>query len=105
MFRGIMSAQFPSIDALSAAAKIAIEKDKPIMMDYWVPVSLGTAYIGIRTESNGTTTKLLIKSSEEYTSTIVKMLKVAGSALIETENSIYVVSDTVRGRAVNLNID
>ena len=98
----LTSSSVPSADALVAVAKFAIEKDKPIMMDYWTPVVQGTAYIGVRTESNGTTTKLLIKSNDEYTSTVVKLLKVADSAIIETENSIYIVPVTIRGRAVNL---
>ena len=45
--------------------------------------------------------KLLVKNAEEYTSPISKIYKVAGCYIICTENSIYIVSESVSTRRIS----
>lgn len=101
-------AAHPSAEALVATARYAIDKDKPIMMDFWNPVGQGTAFVGIKTTEEedhtgrpvATVTKILVKNAQEYTSTVIRALKVGDSAIIETENSIYVVPATVASKTI-----
>lgn len=91
--------QLPPGDLFGPVAKIAILEDKPIMFDYWVD-SLNVAspiIIGVR--ENGE--KLLVKSSEEYTSPIVKIYKLENCYICVTENSIYIVSATIKSKRVS----
>jgi hypothetical protein len=81
---------------LRNACKIAITEDKPIMMDYYMSSLNGTAVIGVR-EGNE---KMLVKSADEYTSTISKTFKCGGEYIVQTENSIYIVSSTIPSRKV-----
>lgn len=81
------SYRLPSDNALKSAAKIAVVEDKPIMLDYWTLSLEGKIIIGVR--ENGE--KMLVKSSEEYTSVVQKIYKVDNEYLICTENSLYVV--------------
>jgi hypothetical protein len=61
----------PNENILKHAARIAIEHDKPIMLDYWSDSLDGKAVIGVR--ENGE--KMLVKSGEEYTSPIAKIYR------------------------------
>jgi len=79
------------------AAKLGIVEDKPIMMDYWTASLEKKALIGVK-ENNE---KLLVKSEEEYTSTIGKFYKSAGEYIIITENSIYIVSNEIPSRKIS----
>jgi hypothetical protein len=79
----------PSDTTLKHVTKIAITDDRPIMMDYWNASCDKTAFIGVRASNKE---KLLVKSAEEYTSPISKILQVTNEFIILTENSIYVVS-------------
>ena len=91
--------QLPPGDLFGPVAKIAILEDKPIMLDYWVD-SLNTSspiIIGVR--ENGE--KLLVKSSEEYTSPIGKIYKLENCYICVTENSIYIVSATIKSKRVS----
>ena len=67
--------------------KLAIVEDKPIMMDHWRG-SLDKAVL-IGSNENGEKLLLLVKSDEEYTSTVAKIYKVGSEYIIMTENSIY----------------
>jgi hypothetical protein len=87
----------PSDATLKYAAKLSIEQDKPIMMDYWKISLDGTAIIGVR-ETNE---KLLIRSEEEYTSTISKVFKSNKEYVVVTENSIYLVSGNIESRRIS----
>lgn len=78
----------PGALTLNHAVKIAMKEDKPIMLDYWEDSVNKKVCFGIRS----TEEKLLVKSSEEYTSPISKIYKVDKDYLVITENSIYVVS-------------
>lgn len=91
--------QLPPSGIFGPVSKIAILEDKPIMLDYWVD-SLNTSstiIIGVR--ENGE--KLLVKSSEEYTSPIGKIYKLEDCYICVTENSIYVVSANIKTKRVS----
>jgi hypothetical protein len=79
------------------AAKLSIVDDKPIMMDYWTASLDKKALIGAR--DNGE--KLLVKSEDEYTSTIQKFYKSGTEYIIITENSIYLVSNEIPTRKIS----
>lgn len=85
---------------LRNACIIAIREDKPIMMDYYMSSLNGEAVIGAR---EGTTEKMLVKSSDEYTSTISKNFKCGNEYIIQTENSIYIVSANIQTKRVKNN--
>jgi hypothetical protein len=90
----------PSSLILQYAAKIAIEEDKPILLDYWIDSLNKKAFIGQKKESKE---KLLVKSAEEFTSIVSKIYTPKGSDefIIVTENSIYIVSNTIERRVVS----
>jgi hypothetical protein len=81
--------RLPSDKVLKHVAKLSVEQDKPIMMDYWAD-SYGDASVLIGVRNNDT--KMLVRSPEEYTSPISKIFKVAEEFIVITENSIYIVS-------------
>jgi hypothetical protein len=89
--------RLPSDVTLKHAAKLGIVEDKPIMLDYWTVSLDKKALIGIR-ENNE---KLLVKSEEEYTSSIVKFYKSGTEYIIITENSIYIVSSDIPNRRIS----
>lgn len=91
----------PSAIALLTASKLAIKKDKPIMLDYFVQSMLGSAFLG---EDTDTKERMLVKSKDEFTSLIDKVYK-AGPAgqeeyIIETENSIYIASTKIQRKRI-----
>jgi hypothetical protein len=87
----------PNAKVLHHAAKIAMEEDCPILLDYYTDSVNGGAFLGQHTS---TSDKMLIKSSEEYTSTIKKIFKVEDSYIILTENSLYIVHSDIKKRRV-----
>ena len=89
--------RLPSEVTLKHAAKLAIVEDKPIMFDYWTASLDKKALIGIR-ENNE---KLLVKSEEEYTSSIAKFYKSGTEYIIITENSIYLVSSDIPTKKIS----
>jgi hypothetical protein len=91
------SYRLPTEVTLSHAAKLSIVEDKPIMLDYWTASLDKKALIGAR--ENGE--KLLVKSEDEYTSTIAKFYKSSSEYIIITENSIYVVSNEIPTRKIS----
>lgn len=88
--------RLPSESSLRNAAKLSIVEDKPILLDYWVDSLDKKALIGVRENKE----KLLVKSSEEYTSPVSKIYKVETEYLIITENSIYLVSSEIPTKRV-----
>jgi hypothetical protein len=86
----------PSNQCLQHCAKLAVVDDKPIMMDYWFGSQENSVLIGVR--ENGE--KLLVKSEDEYTSTIVKFYKSGTEYIVITENSIYIVSNEIPTRKI-----
>jgi hypothetical protein len=77
----------PPASVLLRAAQIAIDEDKPIYLDYYRESLEKTCCIGVQ-ES----TKYLVKSDSEYTSTIQNVFKCETCYIVSTENSLYVVS-------------
>jgi hypothetical protein len=91
------SYRLPSDVTLKHAAKIAMVEDKPIMLDYWTSSLDKKALIGVK--ENGE--KLLVRSEEEYTSSIAKFYKSGTEYIIITENSIYLVSSDIPTRKIS----
>jgi hypothetical protein len=88
--------RLPSETTLKHAAKLSIVEDKPILLDYWTISLDKKALIGAK--ENGE--KLLVRSEEEYTSTISKFYKSGSDYIIITENSIYIVSSDIPTRKI-----
>ena len=89
--------RLPSDVTLKHAAKLGIVEDKPIMLDYWTVSLDKKALIGIK--DNGD--KLLVKSEDEYTSSIAKFYKSSTEYIIITENSIYIVSADIESSRIS----
>jgi hypothetical protein len=87
----------PAATTLINAAKLAIQKDMAIQLDYFVESASGTAFLG---EDAQTSEKMLVKNSEEYTSHIQKIYKAGDDFIIMTENSIYIVSGKIQKRKI-----
>ena len=87
----------PSAQTLLQAAKLAIQQDKPIQLDYFVDTYFNRAFLGEDADNNE---KMLVKSGEEFTSSIQKIYKVSEDFIIITENSIYVVSAKMQKRRI-----
>jgi len=85
---------------LVQAAKLAMAQDNPIRLDYYADSCNGKAFMG---EDGETKEKMLVKSSEEFTSIILKTYKVAEDYIVLTENSIYVVSGKLQKRRIQVN--
>lgn len=93
--------RLPDGKTLQNAAKLSIVEDKPIVMDYWVQSIDKSVMIGIREDGK----KMLIKSTEEYTSYIEKVYRIAGKDyIIMTENSIYIVDINIPTRKVSIDV-
>jgi hypothetical protein len=89
---------------LKHAARIAIEQDKPIMLDYYVDTHEGKAFLG---EDSGTKEKMLVRSEEEYTSMIQKLFRVGDEKtgydfIVITENSVYIVAGTTKKKTISV---
>jgi hypothetical protein len=89
--------KLPSDTTLKHAVKLSIVEDKPIMLDYWTGSLDKKALIGVK--ENGE--KLLVKSEDEYTSSIVKFYKSGTEYIVITENSIYLVSSEIPTRKIS----
>ena len=89
--------KIPSAATLVSAAKLAIQKDMSIQLDYFVDSADGKAFLG---EDAQTSEKMLVKNSEEYTSLIQKIYKAGDDFIIMTENSIYIVSGKIQKRKI-----
>ena len=89
----------PGDTTLKNACKLSIQEDKPVMLDYWVDScdEKSSVMIGVKTNDE----KLLVRSSEEFTSPISKIYKVGEDYIIMTENSIYVVFSKIPTRRIS----
>jgi hypothetical protein len=87
----------PSQKLALHAFKNAIEKEKPILLDYWKDSHLGKISICVTEDGN----KILLKNKDEYTSSISSMSKTGNELMIITENSIYLISANVKTRKIN----
>ena len=88
----------PNEKVLFHAAKIAIEQDKPILLDYYRETRAQTAFLG---EDKDTKERILVKNPEEYTSPVQKMFKAKDDYIVVTENSIYVVSGLIKRKEIS----
>lgn len=79
----------PSATVMVQAAKVAMEEDRPIYLDYYADSLAKKCCIGVQG-----TSKMLVKSDTEYTSAIEKVMRMKedNTWLILTENSLYIVS-------------
>jgi hypothetical protein len=79
----------PSATVMAQAAKVAIDQDRPIYLDYYQDSLEKKCCIGVQG-----TTKMLVKSDTEYTSPIESIMRIKEEKayLVLTENSLYVVS-------------
>lgn len=89
--------RLPGEQTMKHASKLSIVDDKPIMLDYWTPSLDKKALIGAK--ENGD--KLLVRSEDEYTSTIQKFYKSGSDYIVITENSIYIVSSDIPTRKIS----
>jgi hypothetical protein len=87
----------PSAQALLTAAKLAQENDKPILLDYYADSVLKKAFIGIDKDTND---KILVKSRDEFTSLIKRIVKGGDDFLVMTENSIYIVTGIIEKKHI-----
>ena len=93
----------PNDKSLKHAARISIESDKPIMLDYYNDTREGKAFLG---EDPVTKEKMLVRSEEEYTSLIQKILragddKIGYDYIVITENSVYVIAGTTKKKNIS----
>jgi hypothetical protein len=89
--------KIPSAATLLNAAKLAIQRDMPIQLDYFVDSASEKAFLG---EDAQTGEKMLVKNADEYTSHIQKIYKAGDDFIIMTENSIYLVSGKIQKRKI-----
>jgi hypothetical protein len=82
----------PSATVMVQAAKVATEEDRPIYLDYYADSLAKKCCIGVQGSS-----KMLVKSDTEYTSTIEKIMRIKeeNTWIVLTENSLYVVSGDI----------
>lgn len=81
--------QVPSATVMAQAAKVAVEQDRPIYLDYYNDSLEKKCCIAVRAND-----KFLLKSETEYTSPIESIMRIKEEKayIILTENSLYVVS-------------
>lgn len=84
--------QVPSATVMAQAAKIALDNDRPIYLDYYNDSLEKKCCIGVQGNS-----KFLVKSDTEYTSPIENIMRIKEEKayIVLTENSLYIVSAEV----------
>jgi hypothetical protein len=90
--------EFPSEKILMHAAKLAIEQDKPVLLDYFKETRSGSAFLG---QDKETGEQILVKSPEEYTSPVGKLLRAGADMIAITENSIYIISSATKKKEIS----
>jgi len=90
-----MAASLPPAGVLLRAAQIAIDDDRPILLDYWRESKDKKCCIGVKDN-----TKYIVKSETEYTSTIQNLYKLDGCFIVLTENSLYIVDQEIPVRKI-----
>lgn len=88
----------PSATVLVHAAKVALEHEMPIHLDYYADSLEKKVCIGVSDDG----TKRLVRSETEYTSDIaeIKRIKEENAYIIMTENSIYIVSALIPAKKI-----
>ena len=90
----------PSAAVLLRATQLSIDEDKPIYFDYYRDSVDKKCCIGVQG-----TTKYLVKSNDEYTSTIQNVFKCETCYIVMTENSLYIVDASVPIKRVQASSD
>ena len=80
----------PPANVLLRAAQVSIDEDKPIYLDYYKDSLEKKCCIGVQG-----TTKYLVKTTDEYTSTIQTVFKCETCYVVMTENSLYIVDSGI----------
>ena len=94
----ISDASLPNEKTLKHAARMAMEQDRPIMLDYYADTRDGKAFLG---EDATTKEQMLVRSESEYTSGIEKKFKVADDFIILTQNSIYIIAGNTKKKTIS----
>ena len=88
----------PHDATMKHASTLAIQQDRPIMLDYYYP-SMRKECKLVKTQDKDT---ILYKSNDEYTSPLKKVFQIDGSAtqtgkdiICISENSLYIVHSNV----------
>lgn len=90
----------PSATVLLRATQLSIDEDKPIYFDYYRDSVEKKCCIGVQGS-----TKYLVKSNDEYTSTIQNVFKCDTCYIVMTENSLYVIDAGVPIKRVQASSD
>jgi hypothetical protein len=90
--------RLPNDKTLKHAARLSIEQDKPICLDYFNDTHHGHAFLG---EDDKTKEKMLVRSAEEYTSLIQRIFKITEDFIVITENSIYIISGATKKKTIS----
>ena len=85
----------PPASVLLRSAQIALDDDRPIVLDYWTDSRNKKCCIGVKDN-----VKYLVKSETEYTSQIQSLFRLEGCFIVLTENSLYIVSQDVPVRKI-----
>jgi hypothetical protein len=80
----------PPANVLLRAAQVSIDEDKPIYLDYYKDSVEKKCCIGVQGS-----TKYLVKTTDEYTSTIQTVFKCENCYVVMTENSLYIVDSGI----------
>jgi hypothetical protein len=72
-----------------------MQTGKPVYLDYYQDTHRNAAYIA---ENTARTERVLMRNPEEYTSFITSLARCDESIIVQTENSIYIVSGQIKRR-------
>jgi hypothetical protein len=86
-------ARYPEDSTMLYATKLALKENKPIHLTYWLD-SLNNKVV-IYTDKK-TNERVILKDKEEYTSPIVQKYNNKGDCICCTENSIYIVAESIK---------
>lgn len=97
----VASSALPPPGVLLRASQIAIDDDRPILLDYWADSRQKKCCVGVKEDAETKEQiKYLVKSDTEYTSTIQNLYGVDGCYIVLTENSLYIVSKEIPVRKI-----
>lgn len=88
--------KLPEPDILLKAIKLSIKIVKPIDMYFYIDTLNGLVCITNDRDSEDEDSRILYKNDEEQTTPIMKTYKVGSCFLVETENSIYIVPNSIQ---------
>jgi len=86
-------ARYPEDSTMLYATKLSLKENKPIHLTYWLD-SLNNKVVIYQDKK--TNERVILKDKEEYTSPIVQKYNNKGDCICCTENSIYIVSESIK---------